>query len=666
MEAGDSLGSMCGIAGLVSLSGNPVPEGVAERMTATLEHRGPDDFGYWRQGPVAFGHRRLTIIDLSRNGRQPLSNGDETTRITYNGEVYNFPSLREGLLQRGHTFNSKTDTEVVVHLYDEEGLDFLHRLDGMFAFALWDAKRQRLLLARDRLGIKPLYYARTGDLLLFASEAKAILASGLVKTAPNIDAIASYLGYRHPLWPSTMFEGIEALPAGHYLLAEGGQIRTVRYWDLEVPDQRDDLGEAFYIEQVRELVGQAVQKRLISDVPLGAYLSGGLDSSIIVALMAQQLGDRLKTYSIGFDDDESSELPYARLVAERYHTDHTEVQLDADRYLDLLPELILKRDAPLAVPNEVPLYELSRVLKQEITVVLSGEGADEIFAGYGDYWRIPFDWHKARALSRLPEWLRRPLLGGLEHKYGGRLTFTDELDHFLAGYKWFEPEERVSLLTPEARKHVRGGGRETFEAVFKETQGLPYYDRVLYALEKIHLHNLLARVDSMTMATSVEGRVPFVDHALVEAVTKIPLKYKLRWRSPFHRARAMFSYSDGFRDRDDTTKYILRRAFADALPREIVDRPKVGFKVPLERWFRGDLIGYARGLLLSEEARARGIMDTDSVARWLDAGAANGGEFGQKVWMLVNLELWFRLYFPDGGTLSEPDAERVAAGVARG
>ncbi|MCH7718586.1 MAG: hypothetical protein IIB21_03870 [Chloroflexi bacterium] len=211
---------MCGIAGLVSLSGNPVPEGVAERMTATLEHRGPDDFGHWRQGPVAFGHRRLTIIDLSRNGRQPLSNGDETTRITYNGEVYNFPSLREGLLQRGHTFNSKTDTEVVVHLYDEEGLDFLHRLDGMFAFALWDAKRQRLLLARDRLGIKPLYYARTGDLLLFASEAKAILASGLVKTAPNIDAIASYLGYRHPLWPSTMFEGIEALPAGHYLLAE--------------------------------------------------------------------------------------------------------------------------------------------------------------------------------------------------------------------------------------------------------------------------------------------------------------------------------------------------------------------------------------------------------------------------------------------------------------
>ena len=652
---------MCGIAGLVSLDGAPVPDGVVERMTATIAHRGPDDSGSWRDGGCALGHRRLTIIDLSRNGRQPLANADGTTWISYNGEVYNYLSLREELVRRRHAFRSKTDTEVVVHLYDEEGPDLLHRLDGMFAFGLWDTKRQRLLLARDRLGIKPLYYARTGNLLLFASEVKAILASGLVETAPNIDAIVSYLAYRHPLWPSTMFEGIEALPAGHYLIAERGEVRTAPYWDLDVPHEREDLGESYYIEQVRALLKQAVHKRLMSDVPIGAYLSGGLDSSIVVALMAAELGDRLKTYSIGFDEDEASELPYARLVAERYRTDHTAISLDAERYLELLPELIRKRDAPLAVPNEVPLYELSRVLKQEITVVLSGEGADEIFAGYGDYWRIPFDLQKANLLSTLPEPLRRLLLGGMETKYNGRLTFAGELDHFLAGYKWFGPEERLDLLTPQARRQVRGGGGETFDAVFKQTEGLPYYDRVLYALEKVHLHNLLARVDSMTMAASVEGRVPFVDHALVEAVTKIPLHYKLRWRSPLHRARAWLSYSDVFPERDDTTKYLLRRAYADALPREIVHRRKVGFKVPLERWFRGDLIGYARGLLLSDEARRRGIFDVDAVARWLERGAANGGEFGQKIWMLVNLELWFRLYFPDGGTISVPNPEELAA-----
>lgn len=652
---------MCGIAGVVSLDGAPVPDGVVERMAATLEHRGPDDFGHWYSERCALGHRRLTIIDLSRNGRQPLSNADGTTWIAHNGEVYNYLALREQLVRRGHTFRSRTDTEVVVHLYDEEGRDFLHKLDGMFAFAVWDTRRRRLVLARDRLGIKPLCYARTGGFLLFASEAKAILASGLVRTAPNIDAIVSYLGYRHPLWPSTMFEGIEALPAGHFLVVEDGQVTISRYWDLDVPAEREDRGEAFYIEQTRELLKQAVHKRLMSDVPLGAYLSGGLDSSVVVALMAEEMGDRLKTYSIGFDEDDTSELPYALLVAERYRTDHTEIRLDAGRYLDLLPELIRKRDAPLAVPNEVPLFEMSRVLKQDITVVLSGEGSDEIFAGYGDYWRIPFDLQKARVLSAIPGFLRRPLLGGLDGKYDGQITFASELEHFLTGYKWFGPDERLDLLTPDARERVRSGGRETFETVFGRTDGLPYYDRVLYALEKIHLHNLLARVDSMTMATSVEGRVPFVDHTLVEAVTQMPLYYKLRWRSPFHRMRAMLSYSDAFRERDDTTKYILRRAFADALPREVVERRKIGFKVPLERWFRGDLIGFARGLLLSDEARRRGILDIDALEGWLERGPANGGEFGQKVWMLVNLELWFRLYFPDGQSLGVQSVEATAA-----
>ncbi|MEE9285381.1 MAG: asparagine synthase (glutamine-hydrolyzing), partial [Dehalococcoidia bacterium] len=584
---------MCGIAGIVALNGAGAPHGAVERMTAVLEHRGPDDFGHWLDGACALGHRRLKIIDLSANARQPLSNEDETVWLTYNGEVYNFVELRRDLEKRGHRFRSRTDSEVIVHLWEDLGPGLLERLDGMFAFGIWDQHQRKLLLARDRLGIKPLYYARAGDVLLFASEVKGILASGLVETRPDMDALVSYLGYRHPVGGRTMFQGIHALPAGHFLVAQEGDVRVERYWDLEMPAERRDLGEAHYIEGVRELLGQAVRKRLVSDVPLGAYLSGGLDSSVVVALMAQELGGRLKTYSVGFQDEASNEFDYARLVAQRYGTDHTEVVLDRSRYLNLLPELIHKRDTPLAVPNEVPLYEMSRVLKQDITVVLSGEGSDEIFGGYGDYVRIPFDLAKARALSRLPGPLARALSGGMERKYGGRLDFRSEVDHFLAGYKWFDDDERVGLLTPDARSQVTDGGRAGFDATFQRTAGLPYYDRVLYALEKVHLQNLLARVDSMTMATAVEGRVPFVDHTLVEFATASPLHYQLRWRSPAHRFRALFSYSDVFPERDDTTKYILRRAYRDLLPREIVERRKIGFKVPLERWFRGDLMGRA-------------------------------------------------------------------------
>ncbi len=644
---------MCGIAGIIALDGAAAPQDAIERMTAVLLHRGPDDGGHWQQGACALGHRRLTIIDLSEHGRQPISNEDDTVWLTYNGETYNYRTLRDRLLGQGHRFRSQTDSEVLVHLYEQTDGDpsmLLNELDGMFAFGLWDTRRARLLLARDRLGIKPLYYARAGNLLIFASEVKAILASGLVDTRPDLEGVVSYMAFRHPVAPGTMFEGIHALPPGHYLVAEGGQTRVERYWDLRLPESRPDRGERYYREGVRNLLGEAVRKRLMSDVPLGAYLSGGLDSSIVVALMAQQVGSRVKTYCVGFDDEAVDEFRYARMVADRWDTDHTEVVLRPDRYFELLPELIEKRDAPLAVPNEVPLHMMSEVLKQDITVVLSGEGADEIFGGYGDYVRIPFDHTKARLLRHLPDVIRRPLLGGMEAKYDGAVDCEDPVDHFFSGYRWFSAGERAELLTPQALEAAGSGGRDHFEAHFRRTAGSPYYDRLLYALEKVHLLNLLGRVDSMTMATAVEARVPFVDHALVEFVTAMPLHYKLRWRSPLHHARAMLSYSDVFRERDDTTKFILRRAFADLLPPAVVQRRKVGFKVPLERWFGGDLFSYARDLLLSDQARRRGVFDVDGVARWLERGAANGGEFGHRVWMLVNLELWFRRYFPDGAT----------------
>ena len=653
---------MCGIAGIVALNGGTAPRDAVERMSNSMQHRGPDDQDSWSQGACALGHRRLTIIDLSELGRQPLSNEDDTVWLTYNGEAYNYVGIRERLLGSGHSFRSETDSEVLVHLYEDKQGDVdavLEEIEGMFAFGLWDTQRERLVLARDRLGIKPLYYAVADGFLVFASEIKAILASGLVQARPSMDGVASYLTFRHAVAPGTMFEGISALPAGHFLTTEDGQVRIERYWDLTLPERRVDRGEEYYRRNVREMLTDAVHKRLMSDVPIGAYLSGGLDSSIVVALMAQELGDRLKTYSVGFGDEALDEFPYAKMVADRYETDHHEIRVDESQYFELLPELIAKRDSPLGVPNEVPLYQMSKILKEDITVVLSGEGADEIFGGYGDYVRIPFDYYKARATRWMPEVVRRPLLGGMEEKYGSGLDSADPVDHFFSGYRWFSPEERLELLSDSTLAQSNSGGRDAFAAHFAEVSEHDYYDRVLYALEKVHLVNLLARVDSMTMATAVEARVPFVDHRLVEFVTAIPMHYKLRWQSPFHRARAMLSYSDVFRERDDTTKYILRRAFEDMLPKEIVERRKVGFKVPLERWFGGDLMPYARELLLSDEARRRGVFNMEGLERWLDRGDANGGEFGHRVWMLVNLEHWFRIYFPDS-TVAYPT---VAEGV---
>jgi asparagine synthase (glutamine-hydrolysing) len=640
---------MCGIAGVVALRGTP-PPGIIERMTAALSHRGPDDHGTWSDAAAChLGHRRLSIIDLSANARQPLTNERGNVWLTYNGETYNHATLRARLEPR-HTFASETDSEVLVHLYEEESANpsaLLNALDGMFAFGLWDDEQRRLLLARDRLGIKPLFWTQTEDYLIFASEVKAILASGLVETAPSLDGIASYLRFRHPVAPLTMFEGIHALEAGHYLDWHDGEVRVKRYWDVEIPPALEDRGERYYRERVRELLTSAVEKRLMSDVPLGAYLSGGLDSSIVVALMSDMLDEPVKTYSIGFTDEaDGGELPYAREVAERHGTDHHELRMEREDYLARLPELIRFRDAPLAVPNEVPLFELSRELKRDITVVLSGEGADEIFAGYGDYVHIAGDYAKSRRLARWPGPLARAFEGGLAAKYGPGHAPTTLGEHFFAGYGWFSRDE-VARLVPAAAE-ASAGEHHIADALDRHADRGDY-DRVQYALERVHLQNLLNRADAMTMASGVEARVPFVDHELVEFMFTVPMRHKSRWRSPLHRLRAAFSYSDAFRDRDEVSKYVLRRAFASDVPRSVLERPKVGFKVPLEDWFaQGHLREVAQDLLLGEEAASRGLLDVDAASSWLAAGATDGSEFGHRVWMLINLELWLREYFPDG------------------
>ena len=633
---------MCGIAGIVSLDGSEVPPDIAYEMTISLEHRGPNDSGDWSSRLCSLSHRRLSIIDLSHSGRQPLSNEDATLQLTCNGEIYNFRELRTELQQLGHRFVSDTDSEVIVHLYEEVEGDpdaLLSRLDGMFAFGLWDSKRRRLLLARDRLGVKPLMYSQKAGFLLFASEAKAIFKSGLVEAKPLARAIFSYLLLRHPPSPTTMYEEINSLSSGHYLLAEvnkGVEIR--QYWDIPVALSKS---EGIQPERIHALVSAAIRKRLVSDVPVGAYLSGGLDSSIVATVMAKEMGGNLKTYAVGFGDLDLDELSYARSVAQRIGSDHSEVILEKDDYFDLLPGLIEKRDAPLSVPNEPPLYALSKALKEDITVVLSGEGADELFGGYSDYHGMGFDYAKAKNLKSYPGFLRRIFNGAMDQKYGTQFWDLSPKDFFLAGYHWFSLEDCQKLLNPVVYQQGSSFVGEALDTFFDESSASVFFSQLFYFYQKVHLQNLLNRVDSMTMSTAVEARVPFTDYTLIEEISPLPLEDKIRWRTFAHQAQAKFSYADLYGERNVETKVSLRRAFEGEIPEEILKRRKIGFKLPLEKWLVPPFSNRIEEEIIDGEAVASGYLQKETLQNWLKENSRLSDD-AQRLWMLYNLELWLQ------------------------
>ncbi|MBN1164913.1 MAG: asparagine synthase (glutamine-hydrolyzing) [Candidatus Krumholzibacteriota bacterium] len=661
---------MCGVAGIFYLDPRrEVDPALLRDMTAVLAHRGPDDHGFYLEGRIGLGHRRLAIIDL-KSGHQPMASNDKTIWLSFNGEIYNFKELRRKLKSFGHSFRTKSDTEVIIQAYRQWGNDFLQYFNGMFAFALWDKSRNRLILARDRLGIKPLYTTVVDGALLFASEIKSLLRHPQLRREFDPESISSYLGYRCVLGDKTLFRGIEKLSPGHMLVAENGYLTNVNYWELPLLEKRKDRGEEYYQKKIRSLMRRSVKRRMISDVPLGAYLSGGLDSSIVVALMAQQSDRPVKTYTIGFPDDEFNESRFARAVADRYRTDHTEIVIDDREYLDILPELIRYKDAPLAVANEVPLHIMSRELKKDITVVLSGEGADELFAGYGRIFRSPFDYSRARFLERdssiQPEF-RDTLLSQFRLIYG-TAHFLDELDHFIKKYHWMSPVDKETLLASKMIESINGDERirKYFAEQFKRAGNLSHQDKLLYIFQKIHLENLLMRVDMTTMATAVEARVPFVDHQLVEFVFSMPFHYKLRWKSELHKIMASFLSSDKISENHDIPKYILKETFRSDLPEEIINRKKMGFPVPLDKWMGGRYRDFMKEILLDRRTARRGIINVPAIEKQLNRQPVPEHSTALKYWMLMNLELWFREYFDkrEGGRISaieeSPAASRVS------
>jgi asparagine synthase (glutamine-hydrolysing) len=625
---------MCGICGIFFSNREWRVQGdVLARMNRRIVHRGPDDEGFFVEENVGLAMRRLSIIDV-KSGHQPLANENRDVWIVFNGEIYNHAELREDLEARGHQYRTRSDTETIVHLYEEHGSDCVKHLRGMFAFAIWDRRKRALFAARDRLGIKPFYYRWDGKSFLFGSEIKTIL------TYPGVDAefdrgrLAEYLTFGYITGPQTMYAGIRKLMPGHTLeLSERGEPKITRYWDLVVPVDELPCEHSYYVKNYREKLESAVGSHLMSDVPLGVFLSGGLDSSAVAALTAKIRGDKIQTFAVGYVEEEFSELTYARQVAAHIHSDHHEVRLSREEFFDSLPRLIWHEDEPIVWPSSVSLYYVARLARERVTVVLTGEGSDETLAGYTRYaWTLlnsKMDrTYRAMTPAFARRWLRQgitsaPLSASLHRKVEHTFLMRDGASwpaiYFDNFYSAFSDTEFAQLLTPEALQSA-GRAYDGSMEPWEHSSG-DLLHRLLYTDINSYLIELLMKQDQMSMAASIESRVPFLDHPLVEFTARIPAAHQIKGMAG---------------------KFILKEAVEDLLPRDIIYRKKMGFPTPWAYWLAGPQLQQIENLLTEPRSAARGLFRAEAVSRIFAEHRTRHRDHGNRIWRLLNLELWQR------------------------
>jgi asparagine synthase (glutamine-hydrolysing) len=596
-------------------------------MNDIMRHRGPDDEGLYVTQNIGLGHRRLSIIDLA-SGHQPIGNENKTVWIAYNGETYNYLELRRELESKGHAFRTHSDTETIVHAYEEYGAECLQRLRGMFAFGIWDEPRQQLFLARDRVGIKPLYYYLDRDSVVFASEIKALLKWG-IKAEVNYQTLDSYLTLGYVPAPNTMFKGIYKLLPGHSLTCSKRGVKLHKYWDFD-HIQPEEKPESYYSERLMELLTECVDIRLMSEVPLGVFLSGGLDSSAVVSILGHRNYKPLNTFSVGYHRRyEHCELKYADIVARRFQTKHHELNLESVDFFDLIPKIIWHMDEPVLEAAAIPLYLLSKFSRQHITVMLSGEGSDELFAGYLIYKHMC----AMEYYNFVPRFLRQGIINPLLKKLASSrqaVKYADWLSLPLAQRHLGITAE----ITEGLKKQLYSPGLKDISARHNVLQDImPYYERVqgkdtlaqmMYVDTKVWLpDDLLLKADKMTMATSIELRVPFLDHKLLEFAATIPSRYKLkRWNE----------------------KYILKQAVAKIVPPEIINRPKRGFPVPISNWFTEGLNQKAREILLDTKTQQRGYFNYHFLEEVLQKQSQGKDNWSSQIFSLIALELWHRIF----------------------
>jgi len=630
---------MCGICGKLYFDEErTVASDELRRMSGALAHRGPDGEGVWAEDNVGLAHRRLAIIDLRPEAGQPMCNEDGTVWITFNGEIYNFHELRMDLEAHGHMFRTNSDTEAIVHAYEQYGRECLDRLRGMFAFAIWDARAKTLFLARDRIGKKPLFYFADQERFLFASEIKAILVDPAVAVRPDPKAIDQYLAMGYVPAPLSAFRGVQKLPAAHWLEIKNGRIEISRYWRLcYSPKRKISFRDA--IAELQSQLAEAVRLRLMSDVPLGAFLSGGVDSSAIVAYMTRTMETPVRTFSVGFEDEAFDERPFARMVAERYGTKHTELVVKAP-VADILPRVVWQYEEPFADPSAVPSYAIAQLTRQYVTVVLNGDGGDESFAGYNRYLIDRL----FRRGDVLPHQLRRAIAAALKclpAASQGRgllrklakladLIALDPSRRYARWFGQFTPDERHGLYTKEFAYATNGSdAEEKFVALFADSDAESDVDADLSTDVNLYLpDDLLVKMDRASMAHSLEARSPLLDHIFMEFVATLPSTMKLS---------------------GNRTKHIFKQSLRGVIPDVILDRPKMGFSAPISSWLRNELCEMTGDLLLSSRAKQRGYFRADVVERMWAEHISSHLDHSEKLWDLLVLELWHRIFLDGDG-----------------
>ncbi|MBW2999234.1 asparagine synthase (glutamine-hydrolyzing) [Candidatus Woesearchaeota archaeon] len=620
---------MCGITGIYNFRKETVDNELLKEMTNILHYRGPDDSGYFVDKNIGLGHRRLSIIDLSEKGSQPMHNEDETVWVKFNGEIYNFEELKKDLEKKGHRFYSDTDTETIVHAYEEYGEDCVKHLRGMFAFSIWDSKNKKLFLARDRVGKKPIFYFADKERFVFASELKSLLLDDSIAKEIDMTALSHYLTFGYVPAPLSIFKSIKKVMPSHTLTVQDGKISTRKYWDITYKPKL--ASQQYFKKKLLEELKQAVKLRMISDVPLGAFLSGGIDSSSIVAMMAKLSDEPVKTFSIGFDEEPYSELKYARIVAEKFNTDHKEMVVRPDA-AEILPKLVWHYNEPFADQAAVPTYYLSKMTREHVTVALNGDGGDESFAGYPRYVVDKI----VRYYNHVPNPMRKAFT-----YFANKVPYTNfrmisRIQKGLAAAK-MKPEDRYIYvmsyfdegglkkeISSEKLNSLKANSNNVLMDHFNECNSSSITNRMMYVdIKKYIPEDLMVKVDIASMANSLEGRSPYLDHNLMEFAATIPPSLKLKGM---------------------TTKYILKKALHPLLPEEIIHRRKQGFGMPIAEWFRNDLKELSYELLVGKEARQRGYFNYGKIKQMLDQHVSGKIDYCFKLWSLLWLELWHRIY----------------------
>lgn len=633
---------MCSILGIINLRDNfKSNEQVLKRINKILSHRGPDNEGFYFDKRVSFAFNRLSIMDLNK-GNQPIENKNIVT--IFNGEIYNFKEIRSELKKIGHKFDTNSDSEIIAPAFSEWGIKCIEKFNGMFAIAIYDKNHSKVYLVRDRVGIKPLYYSILDNQIIFSSEIKGIINSPNFEKKINYNSLSSYFLFRYPYGNNNVFfENIEKLAPGSILEIDLNIKDTKKhsYWSIPGISDLSNKKEDYYLTKLEDLLNKSVKKQLVSDAPLGIFLSGGLDSSIISSMATKQLSGKLKTYSVGFEEKNYDESNKAQEISKFLGTEHKEIIVGKRDFLNNLENIINIKDVPVSIPHEYPMYLLSKKMKEEIKVVLSGEGADEFFGGYSRVQNSPIDYLKAKFLLKYLDIKSIRKLFSIDKNF----NFNEKkfIDYFFHIYNWFSFEETNNLFSKDLKNKINiDKVKEPWTQIIKKHNNSNYYNQVLLMFQNNHLQCLLDRLDTMTMANSIEARVPFLDHEIIEFINTVPHKFKIKWNSPLSKFKSLFSNNFSFSEKYDINKYLLRKIGTKYLPNKISKAKKLGFPLPMNEWMRDKKV---KELLLDKKTYERGFYNKDYLEKLISNAPSQNDPYdfnGKKIWMILNVELWMR------------------------